>query len=103
MKNNLDINKCLGLSEPQELIDYIYKLMNVFKFSPMLNQELGTQLVKNLAFMLKQALSGDKFAACLNLGKLFSRCSFIGRKLMLNVTFAKERLSHIVLFFQVSF
>ena len=42
MKNNLDISKCLGISEPKELVDYLFKLMNVFKYGPMLTEELGT-------------------------------------------------------------
>ncbi len=42
MKNNLDISKCMGLNDPRELIDYIFKLLNVFKFTPLLTDELGT-------------------------------------------------------------
>ncbi len=42
MKKNLDISKCMGLNDPKELIDYIFKLLNVFKFTPLLTDELGT-------------------------------------------------------------
>jgi hypothetical protein len=42
MKNNLDINKCLGLTDSKELVDYIFKLLNVFKYSSLLTEELGT-------------------------------------------------------------
>jgi|LauGreDrversion4_2_1035121.scaffolds.fasta_scaffold237202_2 hypothetical protein len=42
MKNNLDISKCLGLTDPKELVDYIFKLLNVFKYTPLLTEELGT-------------------------------------------------------------
>lgn len=42
IKSNLDISKCMGLNEPKELVDYIFKLLNVFKFTPLLTEELGT-------------------------------------------------------------
>ncbi len=60
-------------------------------------------MVKNLTFLLKTGLVDDRFKAHLNLGKLFGRVSFLARKLMLNVQKAKDKLTHILLFIQVSF
>ncbi|TNV87999.1 hypothetical protein FGO68_gene14880 [Halteria grandinella] len=79
--------------------DVMYKLASNFKFRPMLTDELGTQLVKNLTFLLKSVIeSGEE----VSLPKYFSRLSFLARKLMLNVNEAKDRIAHVLLYFQVS-
>lgn len=79
--------------------DVMYKLASNFKFRPMLTDELGTQLVKNLTFLLKSVIeSGEE----VSLPKYFSRLSFIARKLMLNVNEAKDRIAHVLLYFQVA-
>ena len=99
MKHNLNLNDALGISDESELEEILYKLVNVFKFKHMVTEELGTQLVKNLTYLLKALLTSQ----LLSLPKLFSRCSFIARKMMLNVNQAKQRITHVLLFFQVAF
>lgn len=92
---HLSVSAALGLSEAGELSDHLYKLASVFSFRHMLTDELGTQLVKNLTYLLRHA-----DPSCLP--RLFSRCSFLARKMMLNVSVAKDKIAHVLLFFQVA-
>ena len=86
MKNELDLQRVLGLSQHKDLVDILYKIVNVFNFRQLPTEELGTQLVKNVTYLLRSALSEENFRVHLSLPKLFSRCSFLARKMMLNVT-----------------
>lgn len=98
MKADIPLEKALGSTEAVK--ELLYKMVNVFKFKPMLTEELGTQLVKNVTFLLKAVISDTSIE--FQLGKLFARCSFLARKMMLNVSEAKERIAHVLLFFQVA-
>lgn len=62
---------------------------------------MGQQLVKNLTFMLKEVLTHGQHNDFLH--KLFVRCSFFARKIMLNVQVAKPLVANVLLFFQVAF
>jgi hypothetical protein len=74
------------------------KMVNAFKFKAQLNEDLGIQLVKNLTFLLRTCIQENQ----VDLAKLFAKCSFIGRKMMLNVQEAKDRIANLLLFFQVA-
>jgi len=102
MRAGIDLNNAMGLTESKELTHILYKMVSVFKFRPMLSDELGTQLVKNLTYLLKTAVTHEDIKSHIHLQKLFGRCSFVARKMMLNVSEAKDRIAHVLLFFQVS-
>ena len=54
-----------------------------------------------MTFLLREALTHSKDKDFLP--KLFGRCSFFARKLMLNVQVAKPLIANVLLFFQVAF
>lgn len=43
MQNDIDITNALGFNEIKEVVNILYKLANVFKFKPVLNEDLGIQ------------------------------------------------------------
>ena len=61
MRANLKIEKVLGLPTKEggfkEISEILYKMSSIFKFRPTITEELGNQLVKNMTFLLKSALS----------------------------------------------
>jgi hypothetical protein len=102
MKNpSLTTLQILAVSSWKEVTDIMYKMSSVFKFRPQLDEELGQQLVKNLTFLLREALTHSKDKEFLP--KLFGRCSFFARKMMLNVQVAKPLIANVLLYFQVAF
>ena len=105
MRNSdqLSVTSALGYTEEKEVADFLYKMVSVFKFKPIQSEELGTQLVKNLTFLLRSLISAPNDRMMHYLPKLFSRCSFVARKMMLNVSEAKGRIANVLLFFQVAF
>lgn len=64
-----------------------------------MNDELSNQLIKNLIYLLRQVLTNN---IEIDLKRLFKKSSFIGRKMMLNISEGITRIAGIVQFYQVA-
>ena len=57
-----------------------------------MTKELGDLVVKNNLYLLKLIMTIPTVKADFTLSKFFKKLSFIGRKVMLNIITAKERI-----------
>ena len=61
-------------------------------------RELGELILQNALDLLKYSLEKED----LQIGKIFNKASVIGRKIMLNIALAVDRLEFLLLFFEKS-
>lgn len=60
MRSDVSLDDALGLNEDKDTFNLLYKLANVFSYRPMVTDELGTQLVKNMTFLLKEVVTNEE-------------------------------------------
>jgi len=98
-----DLFEILGLAVPEQIVTFTHDLVDCLR-KPMTIQEQKDQFVKNLIYLLNEQIKStdENIMAAFKIDKLFSKISFISRKLMLDIRTAPDRLETILCFFQVS-
>ena len=88
-----NLTQMLGLDIPEQLLDFSFNLVKCLN-KQVFNEEMRNQIVKNLIFMLNTLL--EQKGKKPDISSLFKKISFIGRKLMLDIKTAGDRLETIL-------
>lgn len=99
----MEVYEMLGLEVPEQLIQFTIDMVECLR-KPLASDELKDQFVKNLMYLVNQLLTSTdpNVKRHLKLDRVYSKVSYIGRKLMLDIKTSTDRLETIVCFFKIS-
>lgn len=93
----------LGLEVPEHLVSFTLELVECLR-KRMIHEEQKDLFVKNLVYLVNEQIKSTdpNIKKDFNIEKLYGKVSFIGRKLMLDIRTAVDRLEAILCFFSLS-
>lgn len=99
----MELFQILGLEVPEHLVTFTMELVECLRKHLVL-EEQKDQFVKNLIYLVNELLTSTdpNIQQDFNIEKLYAKVSFIGRKLMLDIKTAPDRLEAILCFFSIS-